>query len=132
MDHQNRTYNAENTSRIAAINTQLAGERRNMLLSRGSALLLIRGPARLMPIMSSTVKKKAQPIQMKKGISYAPVLLRKAVYNHVSVPKTFTANCPKNTDATKPLTIPAIAAVPVVLFQNIPSIKVAKTPGLIY
>ncbi len=96
-----------------------------------NAFTLILGPARLIKAMTIMVIKKDHPILIKKGISYSPALLGKAVYSIVSVPRTFTANCPKNIEQTKPVIIPARAAEPVVLFQNIPKIKHAKTPGLI-
>ena len=44
-------------------------------------------------------------------------------------PNTAGANSLKNTESTKPVITPAMAAAPVVLFQNIPRMNMANTPG---
>jgi hypothetical protein len=46
-------------------------------------------------------------------------------------PNQAGANSLNNTERRKPVITPAIAAAPVVLFQNIPRKNMAKTPGLI-
>ena len=46
-------------------------------------------------------------------------------------PNKAGANSLNKTDKRNPVNNPAIAAAPVVLFQNIPRINMAKTPGLI-
>src|SRR5690606_33887964 len=107
------------------------GSSLNIALSREKAFGLIFGPAKLTPIMTSTVVKKDQPKHIKKGISYTPSEFLKAEYNHVSGPSRGTANWLKKIEAAKPVNIPTTAAAPLVRFQNIPNKKVANTPGLI-
>ncbi|MNE56313.1 hypothetical protein D3C80_1512110 [compost metagenome] len=53
------------------------------------------------------------------------------MYNKVSLPNKAGANSLNKTDNKKPAITPTIAAVPVVLFQNIPRKNMANTPGLI-
>ncbi|MNR43721.1 hypothetical protein D3C85_1623740 [compost metagenome] len=65
------------------------------------------------------------------GISKPPFPFGQAVYKKVSFPNIAGANSLNKTDNKKPAITPTIAAVPVVLFQNIPKKNIANTPGLI-
>ena len=77
--YQNFTYKAITKSIVTTIKTMVEGSTLNMLLSSSNALGLIFGPAKLIKIMTNIVKAKANPIQIKNGISKPPFPFGNAV-----------------------------------------------------
>ena len=128
--YQNLTYSAKITSNVTTIKAVVDGFNLNIVLSSSNAFGLIFGPAMLTPTITIMVNRNDNPIQIWKGISKAPLPFGNAVYNNVSLPNNAGANSLNNTDNAKPVIKPAMAAAPVVHFQNIPNRNIANTPGL--
>ena len=115
---------------MITIKTVVDGESLNIDLSNSKAFGFTFGPNKLIEIIAIIVNKNDKPIQIWNGISNPPLPFGYAVYKIVSFPNRLGANSLNNTDNKKPVNKPTIAAVPVVLFQNIPKKNMAKTPGL--
>ena len=129
--YQNLTYRAAIIRSVSTTNTVVCGVNLNIVLSNSNALGFIFGPPKLIAIIRIIVNMNDNPIQMWNGISNPPFPFGYAVYKNVLFPNNEGANSLNKTDNRNPVITPAMAAQPVVLFQNIPRKNIAKTPGLI-
>ena len=77
----------------------------NMLLGISKALGLILGPAKLTTTITKTVKKKDNPMHIRKGICQVPLAspVGNAVYKNVSCPNKAGAKLLNNTDMPNPV-----------------------------
>jgi hypothetical protein len=67
--YQNFTYNAARMSSVATIIAVIAGFNLNISLSSANAFGFTLGPVRLIATIMATVKKNAQPMLIRNGIS---------------------------------------------------------------